>query len=93
MNPIKKPKGTLDILPEESAVWQALEAKIRKAARRSGFSEIRVPTFEFTELFCRGVGDTTDVVNKEMYTFTDKDGSSLSLRPRPCSPPQTCIHC
>lgn len=81
MNPIKKPKGTLDILPEESAVWQALEDKIRKAARRSGFSEIRVPTFEFTELFCRGVGDTTDVVNKEMYTFTDKDGSSLSLRP------------
>ncbi|MBR4799686.1 MAG: histidine--tRNA ligase, partial [Clostridia bacterium] len=53
----------------------------RRAAFLHGFSEIRVPTFEYTELFCRGVGDTTDVVNKEMYSLTDKDGSNLSLRP------------
>lgn len=81
MSTIKKPKGTLDILPGESAVWQFIESKIRDTAAKNGFSEIRVPTFESTDLFCRGVGDTTDVVNKEMYTFTDKDGSSLSLRP------------
>ena len=81
MNQIKKPKGTLDVLPDESAVWQSIEARIRNIARVNGFQEIRVPTFEYTDLFCRGVGDTTDVVNKEMYTFTDKDGSSLSLRP------------
>ena len=81
MEQIRKPKGTLDILPEESGIWQYIEAKIKAEAAKSGFSEIRVPTFEYTDLFCRGVGDTTDVVNKEMYSFTDKDGSNLSLRP------------
>ena len=81
MEQIKKPKGTLDILPEESGIWQYIEAKIKAEAAKFGFSEIRVPTFEYTDLFCRGVGDTTDVVNKEMYSFTDKDGSNLSLRP------------
>jgi len=81
MNAIRKPKGTLDILPEESGVWQYIENKIKETAEKYGFSEIRVPTFESTDLFCRGVGDTTDVVNKEMYTFIDKDGASLSLRP------------
>ena len=64
MSTIKKPKGTLDILPGESAVWQFIESKIRDTAAKNGFSEIRVPTFESTDLFCRGVGDTTDVVNK-----------------------------
>ena len=77
----KKPKGTLDILPEESGLWQYIEGRMREKAKLFGFSEIRVPTFESTDLFCRGVGDTTDVVSKEMYTFTDKDGASLSLRP------------
>ena len=81
MNSIRKPKGTLDILPAETGVWQYIEDRIRAAAKLYGFAEIRVPTFESTDLFCRGVGETTDVVNKEMYTFTDKDGSSLSLRP------------
>ena len=81
MNTPKKPKGTLDILPEESGLWQYIEGRMREKAKLFGFSEIRVPTFESTDLFCRGVGDTTDVVSKEMYTFTDKDGASLSLRP------------
>ncbi|MBR5858408.1 MAG: ATP phosphoribosyltransferase regulatory subunit, partial [Clostridia bacterium] len=81
MSKIQKPKGTLDILPSDIGVWQYIENAVRETARINGFSEIRMPTFESTELFCRGVGDTTDVVGKEMYTFIDKDGSSLSLRP------------
>ena len=81
MNRIQKPKGTLDILPSDIGVWQYIESAVRETAKIYGFSEIRMPTFEATELFCRGVGDTTDVVGKEMYTFIDKDGSSLSLRP------------
>ena len=81
MNRIQKPKGTLDILPGDIGLWQYIENAVRETAKISGFSEIRMPTFEATELFCRGVGDTTDVVGKEMYTFIDKDGSSLSLRP------------
>lgn len=81
MSKIQRLKGTFDILPEDIALWQYIEKAVREEARKSGFSEIRTPTIEATELFCRGVGDTTDVVGKEMYTFTDKDGSSLSLRP------------
>ncbi len=81
MSKIQKPKGTLDILPSDITLWQYIENAVRETAKINGFSEIRMPTFEYTELFCRGVGDTTDVVGKEMYTFTDKDGSSLSLRP------------
>ncbi len=81
MNKIQKPKGTLDILPSDIGLWQYIEGEVRDIAKIYGFSEIRMPTFEATELFCRGVGDTTDVVGKEMYTFIDKDGSSLSLRP------------
>ena len=81
MSKIQKPKGTLDILPADISLWQYIEQAVRETAKINGFSEIRMPTFEYTELFCRGVGDTTDVVGKEMYTFTDKDGSSLSLRP------------
>lgn len=81
MSRIQKPKGTLDILPADITLWQYIETAVRETAKLNGFSEIRMPTFEATELFCRGVGDTTDVVGKEMYTFIDKDGSSLSLRP------------
>ncbi len=68
-------------MPGDIELWQFLENKMRQQAELYGFSEIRIPTFESTDLFCRGVGDTTDVVGKEMYTFVDKDGSSLSLRP------------
>ena len=78
---IIKPRGTSDILPKDSPVWQKIEATARDVARIYGYGEIRFPTFESTELFARGVGDTTDVVQKEMYTFLDKDGRSMTLRP------------
>ncbi len=75
------PRGTKDVLPSESYQWQYMEETLRKAAADFGFSEIRFPTFEHTELFLRSVGDTTDVVQKEMYTFEDKGGRSITLRP------------
>lgn len=78
---IIKPRGTMDILPEEVSAWQYVEGKARKISEKYGFGEIRFPTFEQTELFARGVGDTTDVVQKEMYTFFDKDNRSMTLRP------------
>lgn len=78
---IQKPKGTKDLLPEESFKWQEVENKVKKVLESYCFKEIRVPVFEHTELFQRGVGETTDVVQKEMYTFDDKGGRSISLRP------------
>ena len=75
------PKGTEDLLPEESYRWQYLEKSFKEICDRFGYKEIRVPTFEHTELFERGVGDTTDVVQKQMYTFLDKGGRSVTLRP------------
>lgn len=78
---IQKIRGTLDILPDQIGYWHMIESKARSVAARHGFSEIRIPTFEATELFQRGVGGTTDVVQKEMYTFQDRDGKSISLRP------------
>lgn len=81
MNPINAPRGTQDITPPESADWNRLEADCRDIARRFGYGEIRTPMFEATELFERGVGETTDIVEKEMYTFVDKGGRSMTLRP------------
>ncbi|MBR5452831.1 MAG: histidine--tRNA ligase, partial [Clostridia bacterium] len=78
---IQKPRGTMDILPEETPLWQYIERTARDVAARYGYEEIRTPTFEATELFCRGVGDTTDVVQKEMYTFEDREHRSFTLRP------------
>lgn len=78
---IIKPRGTTDILPKDTPVWQKTEQTAREVAALYGYGEIRFPTFEQTELFARGVGDTTDVVQKEMYTFNDKDGRSMTLRP------------
>lgn len=78
---IQKPKGTKDILPDEIEKWQFIEAVAIDVFENYGFKEMRVPTFEHTELFERGVGDTTDVVQKEMYTFKDKGGRSITLRP------------
>ncbi len=78
---IQKPKGTLDILPDETPAWQYIEGVARKQCRLFGFDEIKFPTFESTDLFCRGVGSTTDIVQKEMYTFVDRDESRLTLRP------------
>ncbi len=86
MTKIAAPRGTADLYPPESARWQELEARIRGIARRFGYGEIRTPMFESTELFVRGVGETTDIVEKEMYTFTDKGGRSLTLRPEWTAP-------
>ncbi len=77
----KAPKGTKDVLPSQSGKWQFVEAVIRDICARFGYREIRTPVFEHTELFLRGVGDTTDIVQKEMYTFEDKGGRSLTLKP------------
>ncbi|NLK38911.1 MAG: histidine--tRNA ligase [Clostridiales bacterium] len=78
---IQKIRGTIDILPEEIPYYRFIENTARKVAEKYGFSEIRTPTFEATELFRRGVGNTTDVVQKEMYTFLDNDNRSITLRP------------
>ena len=77
----KAPRGTQDVLPARSHVWQYLESSLLRTGELFGFREIRTPTFEHTELFSRSVGDTTDVVQKEMYTFEDKGGRSITLRP------------
>ncbi|MGN1468143.1 MAG: histidine--tRNA ligase [Ruminococcus sp.] len=77
----RKIKGTEDVLPKESYKWQFVEDIMRKEAQNYGFKEIRTPVFEHTELFSRGVGQTTDVVQKEMYTFDTKGGESVTLRP------------
>ena len=78
---IQAPRGTKDVLPQDSYRWQVVEAKMRKAAALAGYREVRTPVFEHTELFARGVGDTTDIVQKEMYTFKDKGDRSLTLKP------------
>ena len=79
---IQKIKGTMDLFPEDTVLFRYMEGIMREEAARYGFGEIRTPTFENTELFVRGVGDTTDVVQKEMYTFADRDENrSISLRP------------
>ena len=75
------PKGTRDVTPGESYRWQYVEELIRRTTARYGFKEIRTPVIEHTELFLRSVGDTTDVVQKEMYTFNDKGGRSITLKP------------
>ncbi|MBJ6362976.1 histidine--tRNA ligase [Paenibacillus sp. GCM10012307] len=77
----QKPPGTQDILPGTTEKWQFVEEKARDICRRFNFREIRTPMFEATELFQRGVGETTDIVEKEMYTFTDRGNRSLTLRP------------
>lgn len=81
MEIIQKPRGTEDLLFEETRKWQIIEAIIREEAAKYNFHEMRTPIFESTALFQRGVGETTDVVTKEMYTFADRKGRSLTLRP------------
>lgn len=78
---IRRPKGTNDILPGEIEKWHYLENLLRKLSETFGYQEIRTPIFEHTELFVRGVGDATDIVGKEMYTFMDKGDRSITLRP------------
>ena len=78
---IQKPRGTMDIFPDETILWQKIESTARSVAANYGFGEIRTPTFEDISLFKRGVGEVTDVVQKEMYTFTDKENRIFALRP------------
>jgi histidyl-tRNA synthetase len=78
---IRAVRGTRDILPPSSAVWNHVEHVARRVFRAYNYHEIRTPVFEETQLFARGVGEETDIVGKEMYTFEDRDGSSLTLRP------------
>ena len=78
---IQSPKGTRDILPSEVQTWQWVESVARSVFGAYGYQEIRTPIFESTDLFVRGVGDTTDIVEKEMYTFNDRGNRSVSLRP------------
>ncbi|MBQ5637002.1 MAG: histidine--tRNA ligase, partial [Selenomonadales bacterium] len=75
------PRGTKDILPKDIANWRYIENVIRDTCRLFDYEEIRTPIFEHTELFLRGIGSTTDVVEKEMYTFTDRGDRSITLRP------------
>jgi histidyl-tRNA synthetase len=83
---IEAVKGTRDILPDEVGRWQLVEARAREVFTLFGFREIRTPIFESTELFARGVGEGTDIVAKEMYTFSDRKGRSLTLRPENTAP-------
>ena len=78
---INIPKGTKDVLPSEAYKWHFVENTARRIAALYNLHEIRTPVFEHTELFLRGVGDTTDIVNKEMYTFLDKGERSITLKP------------
>ncbi len=82
----QKPKGTKDILPKDMYKWHYVEKTIREVMSLFNFTEIRTPTFEYTELFTRGVGSQTDIVGKEMYTFDDKGGDSITLRPEGTAP-------
>ncbi|MFM7458217.1 MAG: histidine--tRNA ligase [bacterium] len=81
MEKIISPRGTKDILPSESALWQFIEAKAIETFSLAGFEEIRTPIFEHTQLFSRAVGESSDIVNKEMYTFADRSDRSITLRP------------
>lgn len=83
---IVKPRGTADFLPEATAEWQWVEETVRRACHEYAYREIRTPVFEYTPLFQRGVGEATDIVQKEMYTFTDKGGRSITLRPEGTAP-------
>lgn len=85
-NKMQAPKGTKDMLPSDAYKWHYIEDKLRKLSDEFGIREIRTPMFESTDLFKRGVGETTDVVQKEMYTFEDKGGRSITLKPEGTAP-------
>jgi histidyl-tRNA synthetase len=86
MTPIAPPRGTKDLLPDEAPAWRWLHDMHATVASRHGYQPIDTPMFEATELFSRGVGDGTDIVDKEMYTFTDRGGRSMTLRPEGTAP-------
>jgi len=83
---IKVPKGTQDILPEDISKWYYIEDMIKEILNKYGYKEIRTPFFEYTDLFVRGIGESTDIVTKEMFTFPDRKGRSLTLRPEGTAP-------
>ena len=83
---IKVPKGTQDILPEDISKWYYVENIIKETLNKHGYKEIRTPLFEYTDLFVRGIGESTDIVTKEMFTFPDRKGRSLTLRPEGTAP-------
>src|SRR5690625_399417 len=83
---MKAPRGTVDLLPEQTLKWQYVEKMLREISKQFNYGEIRTPLFEHTEVFQRGVGDTTDIVQKEMYTFEDRGGRSITLRPEGTAP-------
>jgi len=83
---IKVPKGTQDILPEDISKWYYIENVIKETLNKYGYKEIRTPFFEYTDLFVRGIGESTDIVTKEMFTFPDRKGRSLTLRPEGTAP-------
>ena len=87
---INIPKGTKDVLPSQSHKWQQIEQEIRSVCDLYNVREVRTPTFEHTELFLRSIGDETDVVSKEMYTFEDKGGRSITLKPEGTAPIARC---
>ena len=87
----KAPRGTQDVLPSQSAKWQHVERTCLSVAENFGYREVRTPVFEHTELFHRSVGETTDVVQKEMYTFEDKGGRSVTLRPEGTAGAARCL--
>ena len=83
---IVAPRGTFDIMPDDAGLWQFVEGLVRQTFEKCGYREIRTPVFEHTELFERGVGSTTDIVEKEMYTFKDRGGRLITLRPEGTAP-------
>ncbi|HVS29726.1 MAG TPA: ATP phosphoribosyltransferase regulatory subunit, partial [Solirubrobacteraceae bacterium] len=86
MKGIQAPRGTFDVLPAEAPAREEIEAKARRILGHAGYGRIETPAFEATEVFTRGVGESTDVVSKEMYTFDDGGGRSMTLRPEGTAP-------
>src|SRR5260370_9040947 len=88
----QRPRGTQDLLPTDQPYWEALEAAAKDQAGRFGYQRIETPIFESTDLFVRGVGEGTDIVSKEMFTFSDRGGRSLPAPPDGCDPlPPRCF--
>src|SRR5919109_2191560 len=83
---LQAPRGTFDVLPEQAAAREVVEREARRIFAAAGYRRIETPSFEATELFARGVGESTDVVQKEMYTFDDGGGRSVTLRPEGTAP-------
>ena len=86
MTAFRSIKGTYDLLPDDLKVWQRVGSQIHKIMQQYGYGEIRTPAFENTELFIRGIGTETDIVNKEMYSWIDQGGNALTLKPELTAP-------